>query len=397
MALALACLLVAIAGAVVSVRLSSSYVFASTQPMLAMSIGGTSAEVIGRLAAAEYALGEGKVRLSEARRNQLLAAVRIDPLSRRALRALGLDAEVSGDEERTARLMAAGDAISRRDAATQLWLLKEAAGRGDWPTTFRHLDAAISSSESTWPQLFPILMQGLAFPEVRQALRTPLRGGRFWVPAFLTYAIENSPSPENVARLLQEAAPLAQGNSLIPRQAKLVARFAALGRIEEASLFASEVLNANGEVLGNMAITPETVDPLFVPLTWQVIQQPNIAVDVDPERGSIFFSAVPGPRSVPLTRRLVLNPGRYEFSFSATVPPISEPAGSEWAISCISANQLILVATVPVSTKSRNGNATSFDLPDGCSGAVFSLVILGDVEGTEAVVLISDISLARLR
>jgi hypothetical protein len=397
LAFALLLLVMAICGVVVSIRLSSSYVFASTQPMLAITLGTTNADAVARLATVEYALGQGKTQLSKERRDQLLAGLRVDPLSRRALRALGLDAELAGDEERAIRLMKASDAISRRDSATQFWLLKEAGDRQDWPATFRHLDAAISTSESTWQQLFPILAQGLAYPEVRSALTEPLQRGRFWVPAFLTHAIENSPNPENVARLLREAAPLAQGDDLIPLQASLVARFAALGRIEEASQFARDALGADGETLGRIAITSDTIDPLFVPLTWQVIQQPNIAVDLDPERGSALFSAAPGPRSVPLTRHLALDPGRYTFSFVATASPMSEPAESEWAISCISGNQPRLIIEAPVNTKSRSGNAISFDLPDSCPGAVFSLVILGNIEGSEAAISISDMSLVRSR
>jgi hypothetical protein len=396
-ALALALLVGATVGAVFSVRLSSALVFASTQPVLAMTLGGNYADAAGRLATAEFALGQGKARLSAARREQLVDGLRFDPLSRRAVSALGLDAEVAGEKDRAERLMKAGDAISRRDGATQLWLLKEAAAKEDWPTTFRHLDAAISTSESAWQQLFPLLTQGLAFPYVREALRQPVQQGRFWISPFLTHAIENSPNPEHIRLLLEDAAPFASDDDLNPLKAKLVARFASLGRVEEASEFAQEGLGADGDVLGNIAITPQTLDPLFAPLTWQIIQQPNIAADPDAESGSIFFSASPGPRSVPLTRHLVLEPGRYRFSFVAGAPPISEVAGGEWAISCISGNQPVLIATVPVDTRSRNGNAATFDLPAGCPGAVFSLVVIGDIEGTEAAFSISDISLARAR
>lgn len=395
--LLLALFTVAISGAVFSFRLSSSYVFASTQPMLAMSIGGANAEAAGRLANAEYVLGKGKTPLSETRRKQLLDGLRSNPLSRRAIAVLGLDAEMVGNNERAHRLMTAGHAISRRDRTTQFWLLKEAIVGEDWSTAFRHLDAAISTNDSTWQQLFPILVQGLAYPEVRQSMVPSLRSGRFWSLPFLTYAIDQSPNPQDIVRLMREAEPLAQGGVLTPLKAKLVARFAALGRINEAASFAREELNASEGVLDDIGIKPETVDALLVPLAWQVIQQPNIATELDPERGSAVFSAGPGPRSVPLTRHLVLEPGRYRFSFAASVPPISEAPESEWAISCISGNQPILIATVPVNTRSTEGNAITFDLPARCPGAVFSLVIMNNAEGSDSAIQISDLSLVRSR
>ena len=394
-ACALAVLVLATAAALYSVRLSASYVFASTQPMLSMAIGGINADAVGRLATAEFALGQGKARLSAERRRQLIVGLRYDPLSRRAVSALGLDAEVAGQQDLAERFMKAGDAISRRDKATQLWLLKEAAEREDWPTTFRHLDAAISTGEATWPQLFPLLAQGLAYPYVREAMKPLVQRGRFWIPPFLTYAIDNSPNPENIRRLFEESGSPGRRDDLRPLQAKLVARFASLGRIEEASEFAQRTMGADKDVLGQIAITPATLDPLFAPLTWQIIQQPNIAADPDTDAGSIFFSASPGPRSAPLTRQLILEPGRYVFSFVAAAPPISEAAQSEWAISCISGNQPVLIATIPVTTRSRDGNRASFDLPARCPGAVFSFVIIGNVEGAEATISISNISLIR--
>lgn len=395
-ALALALLVGAALAAAFSVRLSAGFVFASTQPILAMTIGGGAADAVGRLATAELVLTKGQSRLSAERRNQLIESLSFDPLSRRAISALGLDAEVAGNKEQATRLMVAGDAISRRDRATQLWLLKEAAAKEDWPTTFRHLDAAISTSESAWPQLFPLLSQGLAYKYVREALRAPIQEDRFWTSPFLAYAINNSPNPEHIGRLLLDAAPYAPNDDLNPLKAKLIARFASLGRIEEASAFAQEGLGASGDILATVAITPRTLDPLFAPLTWQVIQHPNIATDPDTEAGSIYFSASPGRRAVPFTRHLVLEPGRYRFSFTAAAPPISEVAEAEWAISCIRGNRPALISTVPVNSRSRKGNAASFDLPPSCPGAVLSLVIIGDMEGSEAALSISEISLSKI-
>jgi hypothetical protein len=68
-------------------------------------------------------------------------SLRSDPLNRRVLRLVGLTIGEKGDVQRSERIMLLANDVSRRDAATQLWMIERLVQRGDVKGAVMHYDA----------------------------------------------------------------------------------------------------------------------------------------------------------------------------------------------------------------------------------------------------------------
>lgn len=136
---------------------------------------------------------------------KLKAALRLDPLDASAIRNLGFVAELGRDRERARKLINLAERVSRRDAATQIWLIEDAARNGDVARTLRHYDIALKTSLEVQPLLFGTLANALSEPQVARALVPLIRPRPSWLYAFVAQTIESGANLTRLQRVIQLA------------------------------------------------------------------------------------------------------------------------------------------------------------------------------------------------
>ena len=159
------------------------------------------AQLASRLQLTDYAQDHPET----VRRIALFALAR-DPTLAEATRALGLMSAQEGDMEAASRLMRYADGVTRRDLATQLWLIEQKLRQGDISGMLRHFEAAASTSTSGTSVLFPLMASALDDPAMVEPLAAMLEKEPRWAPSLLRTFADNTASTENVGTLFIELA-----------------------------------------------------------------------------------------------------------------------------------------------------------------------------------------------
>ncbi|MDE2041506.1 MAG: hypothetical protein KGJ05_00325, partial [Alphaproteobacteria bacterium] len=133
------------------------------------------------------------------------ASLQVEALNAPALRILGLAAAAGGDQAKATQLMGLAQAVTRRDGATQLWFINQAAQQGDIKAALAHYDKALRVNAAIQPQLFPTLGQALANPAVRTAMVPYIKSPPNWMAAFVTSTLAQPQSVANIAETLNTA------------------------------------------------------------------------------------------------------------------------------------------------------------------------------------------------
>jgi hypothetical protein len=76
--------------------------------------------------------------------------------------------------------MASADAVSRRDAFSQLWMIEQKSGADDVKGAVSHYNALLSVHPAMQATLLPVLVSAVAYPEVRGAIRPYLNPDARW-------------------------------------------------------------------------------------------------------------------------------------------------------------------------------------------------------------------------
>jgi hypothetical protein len=369
--------------------------FRTTAPTRVLAMGVKDGQVLARMYIAKLAATELKQPLADSERRDLIQSLSGGPLNRRVLRNLALDSEIRNDDERARRLMRLASRVSRRDIATQLWLVNDAVRREDLNGVLTHYDAALSTRNQAYEVLLPTMTQALIHPQFRAELIPLLRAERPWVESFISYAVTYAPTVGPMATLIEEAGELPNEDELRPMLSHLLYKLVEEGQISEARRFAVAVLEADPEVLKLPGLTEATVDPAFDPLTWSLNEGADLTAYLSDD-GQIEIR-VTSDRWQPAAWRVFEgDPGRYELAFSSISPRGSASASSRLTATCVRrGGQLALFEKDFEALSNANTWRQQFSLPAGCVGLRIDLSAKSERLGSDAVAIIRDFRLAR--
>lgn len=328
---------------------------------------------ITALAAQTFA-GVDATRADRALASQLArTALRQDPTAVSAVSTLGIDTQLRGDTPGARRLFAYAQTLSRRDIATQLWMVEDAVGRGDVNGALRHYDIALRTSSAASEVLFPVLASAISDPAIRTALTRTLAAQPAWSQAFVIYASAKGPDPRATASLLTA---LQRARFPVPEvaSAAIVNLLIFDNLLDDAwSYYASVrrgVDRRQSRDPGFMAQTGASS-----PFDWAPVNDSGVTTSIQRgDRGGIFVFAAPASIGGPLLRQLqVLPPGVYRLEGHGTgieQPPETAPY---WLLSCVDGRELGRAA-LPNSTQADGAFAGRFSVPQGCPVQTLTLV-----------------------
>jgi tetratricopeptide (TPR) repeat protein len=272
-------------------------------------------------------------------------ALQRDPTLAPAVRTLAVSYEFQGQPQRAAQLFHLAERMSRRDTATQLWMIEERVARNDIRGALHHYDVVLRTSESSANLLFPILVAATSSDGIVEPLADLLATRPDWRPFFLLRLSENPSSARNTVQLLRR---LAAERDFPERDtiARLVPFFAEHREFEAAWQVYQllEPTGGTGELLlrnGGFA----RPNPL-PPFDWALTDEPEISALQRPlpgvsNRPVLELSADSGHGGRLARQLLRLGPGRYMLQWRSGSVEGFRTARLIWSLSCAGGRPLL--------------------------------------------------------
>lgn len=288
------------------------------------------------------------------------AALRRSPFSVSAFRTLGLLAQMEGQEREASKLAGAADSLSRRDLATQLWLIQNCIARSDLDCALHHYDVALRTSDGSEAILFPILVNTLDDPAIRSRLVAILCQQPNWRPSFLDNSVRYTRSSDDVANLASDLAHA--GSPMAPDFAAfLLYRLVNEGKVERAAQLYR--FYRPGPALGD---GPWPLDPHFTgrdrlgPFGWVTMDQGGAyaAFSADasgrPDRSNLAISLAPLAAGTVARQLLLLPPGPIAIVSHYRSSETGNTAPMRWRIVCGNSGTLVIDMPLPGAARSQS-------------------------------------------
>jgi hypothetical protein len=271
------------------------------------------------------------------------------PFDAPALRVLALEAEQAGGHARARMLMVIADKWSRRDSATQLWLLEQALAEGDWPSASRHADALMRRQWRFQTMVFPGLVGALRDPAAVAPVVQTLNAHPDWRGPFLNFLAWRAADPAVAARLF-----LALAASPSPPSdaddANLVGRAVSQGDYAGARALWTRLLPRGSARDADLVYDGDfRPAPGAAPFNWRLIQSEGVTAETVPaaDGAPALHVLAPAARNATAAEQLIsLPPGTYRLSGRALVEPGQAGDLFSWRVSCVSRPDTPIVETV---------------------------------------------------
>lgn len=377
-------------------------VFRDDRPQIALKWLSFDAHASAR--AAHFMLEDAKdARVRQRARDFAHAALRRDPTNVVAVRTLALLALVEGDRERAARLFEYAVTLSRRDVATQLWLIDAAAARNDIPGALRHYDIALRTSYAAAVQLYPVLISAAEDPAIARPLNTLLRQKPVWWRPFVAQLAEKSQSPDSIAIAIRDLLDPADDYEKELIQ-KILGRFI---RDREFDLAWEIYQNARARpehytslvINGEFERTSE-----FPPLDWELSRDADLYAERVPQGDAeddfkLQLNAANGRGGEVAKQLLRLRPGRHRLSAEVGNVPEDNLSKPHIAIACADEEgQGIAAFDFPEAGSAGVRMSKDFTVPaSGCDAQWISLNMRGVVDGSPSPPWIDSLSVQAIQ
>ncbi len=355
----------------------------SSNPELALRVSPTDSRAMTYLA--DRLLIKDPTSLRRERPLELArAALLNDPTNVSALRILGF----SAPKQDQRAIFDLSNRLSRRDLATQLWLIDYHVGREDAPSALAHYDAALRTSTVAPQLLFPVLAKASGDVTLAPQIGDVLAKRPPWANAFLTDLLFSSPSADTLLTIFQHV--VRDGGKVQPSQTDgLMARMVRDYRFDllrDAYFVAGGSDRSIGMHIRNGDFSGE---PLLLPFDWLFASDGTIYAgrfksDSDASDFRLGVQASEGNGGEAARQLFMLPAGRYWLeSTSGSVKP-SQNANLSWHVTCATkTGAKLLDIGLPPSPDTGRANVSAFSVPtSNCSAQWLSLQVVTQ-SGTE--------------
>jgi hypothetical protein len=321
------------------------------------------------------------------------------PLNASLLSFYGLRAASIGATGLANALMTSADTVSRRDAFSQLWMIEQKSGADDVKGAVSHYNALLSVHPAMQPTLLPVLVSAVAYPEVRDAIRSYLNPEtrRGWSGPFLDLASQRVEVGQ-YRDLVEPIASMLRGDGYAVSNARIIYRMLQSGLAGDAwKLF--PLLAPDVDVAAFRAFAPggANLDPKWLPLSWALGQSDDISASVD-GNGTIDVTVAPTARGLIASRDVaVISSSTYVLGHRSIYEPSSPRASLRWGVYCVAQNgpQLIVDRFVPANANTKLAQL-SVEVPENCNLVRVELSALGSEGQLSSMVKITNLTLTKM-
>jgi|GEM_PF-2135267 len=295
------------------------------------------------------------------------------PINAPALRLYGLVSSANSDLAGVRGQMALSDRMSRRDSASQLWLIEDAVARNDVAGALRHYDVALRINEPTRALLYPVLTDALEEPIIRTRFLPYMDEPAPWLESFLRHAVSNTRDPRLMADLARLAGGFPKGNAYASLDTDLLRRLVVENHYEDAIAHFRKIDGADPAMLTSLQLTDASTAEAFKPVSWEPYSIDGISpILVGSETGGIELESDIEPGYVgPVARKLLaLSPGRYALRAQMRAEGFGSSGSITWSLACGGGSNL-LDQTVGMSGEFAVSGG--FTVPSGCPAQILTI------------------------
>lgn len=328
-------------------------------------------------------------------------AIRRDPTNVAALRALALVAAVRGEMPAAERLMSFSETLSRRDLATQLWLIEANVQSNNIEGALHHYDRALRTSLVAGEMLFPVLVDASASPDVLMPVARLVGARPIWWTDFARKLVADSRSPVAIATILSalhlDPHIVAERDLLVAAFNRLIAAgayapaFALYRRATRLPDNSPALILRNGDFQADNSIPP---------FDWALVDQSDLAARIEaPAVGgndlALVFSASEGTSGEVARQFIVLPPGQYRMTARAGNVSGEPRELPQILVSCAADPRNVLDLHLQPSPATGAAISQDFDVPANCPGQWLSIRANGPMNGAGPESWIDSIAIGR--
>ncbi len=327
------------------------------------------------------------------------AALLNDPTNVAALRLLGFAAS----QKDQFAIFELSNRLSRRDLATQLWLIDYHVGREDAASALAHYDAALRTSSVAPQLLFPVLAKASGDETLAPQIASILAKKPGWAMPFLNDLLFSSPSPDTLLTIFKR---VGQSGTKMPQTLTdgLIARTLRDHRFDltrEAYTVAGGTDRSIGMSVknGNFAS-----DPAVLPFDWTFSSDQNIYAGRSPSETvandlRMVVQVSGGHAGEAVRQLLLLSPGRYSLSSTAGSVPMPKQALLTWRLTCASKTGIRFhEMQLPPSVDAGGASMSEFNVPNAdCPAQWLSLQVTTQTDSEELVAWVDNVAVKRLK
>ncbi|WP_375402491.1 tetratricopeptide repeat protein [uncultured Sphingomonas sp.] len=347
-----------------TLRVTAGNVFANRNPALAMRFSPDNARALGKSARTLVLTKQTPDALAETTRLARRALAR-NPAEIDAVVALGVTYDLAGRTRDAARLFEYSERLSRRDLATQLWLIEAAVRRDDVPGVLRHYDTALRTSRAAPSILFPILVQAVTGTDMIDPLSAVLARRPIWSYQYIQQLAQTGQDFDAMDALYKA---LHRRGGLVPEEtiASASARMVEARRFDLAwSLYTTFNPGAGRGGVRDGAFRRIRTAP--TPFDWTLSDVPALSLGaVEDEGGMLRFSTTSGAGGLAARQLLLLTRGPHRLSAKAYDVVAGDAERPELRVTCAGSAEPL--ARAPIGAADLRGSVVgaAFEVPGGC-------------------------------
>ena len=356
----------------VAIQVSVAGECRTTRPIVALRLMPVDAEARARLAsqlAANSPSPDARAAARELAQNAVLRSP-LAPIAIRALAQLRANDGSSSADQGASRLFGEVERLTRRDNATQIWLVEHYLRRALIPEAVRHLDIALRTWSTGEATLFPVLAVAAGDKRVADALISRMKSRPGWALPFASYMIGQMPA---------EVSSYILGRTLDPRiddEKALIGiamwRYASTGDYE-----AAVELHDRFQAGDRIAVDANQIngggfetDDELPPFGWSYVQESGLwaAPEALPDRNRALLLSASSGKSGELARQLLqLRPGRYRLTARSGEVPLEIYQRPTLTVRCAGDDNTTLASAKPDSDRAGAGSINrTFSVDGSC-------------------------------
>lgn len=330
-----------------------------------------------------------------AQRNARLALTS-DPLAPAAIRQLGQYHLWSGNREQGRRLIMLSASLSRRDAATQLWIFEDSVKANQLEAAMRSLDAVLRTEPEARGQIFQVLGATLADTRFRSTFVRYAAERPAWMEEFLSYNIGTVAQPAVFARTLVAMRPFPKDLMTDDQLGLVMTDLVNKSPIEEARYFYTRLPGADRRLLTSLDAGNPGAALKFPPMGWQLFSDGNGQGFGYAEGSDLTIEGVafPGRQGTIARKLLYLQPGNYQWSGKADLAGMRDQAKVNIRLACNTGPGKWTVGSV--FTLRTGPNNWQTPIGNDCKAQMLSIETVGSESQNEATMTLSDMKIRRI-
>ena len=325
------------------------------------------------------------------------ASLGAQSLNPRALRLLVSVLEPAVTLERQAATLALSQRLSRRDVGTQLLLIEQNVQADDIKSALRHYNYALTTDETSWAILFPILSAAIEDPPINREFSNYIQSAQPWLGAFIRFKLEKDDA-SNALVTAANTTSVKPGNAdFDDLKQYLFEQSVRNGDFSGARAFYNKYRVGAPDLLQSTAFTRVSVDSRSSKLHWQLSELPYILPIIDGEPGAsqlgLTVSGSTGARGTVATKLLMLAPASYRIEVDYGDVDFTPSSFATWTLRCTGVKDAPVIWTETF-TKADGLRAT-VSIPDRCEAQTLALSMTASPAMEESVVTVRSVRIKR--